>query len=164
MTAVVRKFGAARSSFLVLVCAAISFWKIRVIDPDQTPSLFFKTIDLYTEHYPMAWYGFKQLASGSIPLWNPYQLCGIPFLAVPHTGLFYPGNLPYLFFHTATAIELVYIAHTIFAGWAIWLLTRKFGMGAIAGLVGAVTFMWSVWMINNLNQAAIIAAPTKPRP
>ena len=118
-----RKPGAAGYAFLALVCGVLSYWKFNIIDPVQTPQLFYKTIDLYSEHYPMAFYGFKQLASGSLPLWDPYQLFGMPFMAIPHTGLFYLGNLPYLFFHTASAIEIVYLTHTLFAGWTIWLLT-----------------------------------------
>ena len=44
------------------------------------------------------------LAQGRIPLWNPYQLNGIPFLAVPHSRIFYPPNWVYLWPRT-TAIR-----------------------------------------------------------
>lgn len=79
---------------LILFLATIALWKFRIIDTASIKYLMFDTVDLYTEHFPMAAYGFRILRSGQIPLWDPYQLCGLPFLAVPHTGIFYPGNLP----------------------------------------------------------------------
>ena len=59
------------------------------------------------------------LRAGLLPLWNPFHVCGVPFLAFPYAGLFYPANLIHLFVDIATAIELVFIFYTLRAGCAL---------------------------------------------
>src|SRR6185503_3596630 len=51
--------------------------------------------DLVTQHYEA-----RALAAGAVreltlPLWNPYILSGVPFLASPQSSLFYPPNWLY---------------------------------------------------------------------
>jgi len=135
----------------------IAFWKFRVMGPASDPSLLTRTIDLYTEHIPMAHAGFGAWARGEIPLWNPDQLCGIPLLAVPHTGLLYPGNAPYLFTDAASATEWVYVLHLILAAAGVWALARCFGIGWIGCAAGAASYAWSGYLANNLHQAAILS-------
>jgi hypothetical protein len=142
---------------LLLLAATTVLWKFRIIGSAHMPYLAFDTVDLYTEHYPMAAYGFSMLRSGHLPLWDPYQLCGLPFLAIPHTGLFYPGNLPYLLFNTASATEIVLIEHLVFAGVGMWLLGCLFDFSPAGALAAAVTFMWSGWMMSYVHQAALIS-------
>src|SRR6185436_16693139 len=38
-------------------------------------------------------YGFGEIAKGHLPAWNPYQLCGFPFIASLQSAIFYPPNL-----------------------------------------------------------------------
>jgi len=143
---------------LLLVAACVTFWKFRIIGTGELPTLTLANVDIYAELYPMAKYGFGSLIDGHLPLWNPYQLCGIPFLAAPHVGLLYPGNLFYLVFDTATATEVSLVAHLIFGGFAMWLLVREYGMSSVGGLAAAVTFMWSGWMVFFVNQTSHVAA------
>lgn len=143
---------------LLLFIVTLTFWKVRIIDAGTTNYLEWGTVDLFTEHYPMAWYGFKMLSSGRVPLWDPYQLCGLPFMAVPHTGLFYLGNLPYLFFDTDIAIEIALVSHLVFAGLGMWLLARSLHLTGAGGLAGALTFMWSGWMMHYVQQASLVSA------
>jgi hypothetical protein len=148
---------ASLQATLLLLATTTAVWKLRIINSANIEDLFTDTIDLYTEHYPMAAYGFSVLRSGHIPLWDPYQLCGLPFLAIPHTGLFYPGNLPYLLFSAGLATEIVLVAHLVFAGLGMWLLGRAFGFNFAGALAGAVTFMWSGWMMGYIHQAALVS-------
>ena len=46
------------------------------------------------------------LASHAFPLWNPYDLCGTPFLAFSHSGALYFLNVVYLLFDFATAMSV----------------------------------------------------------
>lgn len=142
---------------LILFLATIALWKFRIIDTASIKYLMFDTVDLYTEHFPMAAYGFRILRSGQIPLWDPYQLCGLPFLAVPHTGIFYPGNLPYLFFDTGVATEITLILHLLFAAVSMWLLARALGLSVSGAFAGALTFAWSGCMMASVHQAALIS-------
>src|SRR5579871_3906516 len=53
--------------------------------------LYWGDILLYFE--PMQRFAHDVLQSGRLPLWNPYLLCGQPYLGNPQMGVFYPLNL-----------------------------------------------------------------------
>ncbi|MBI5829483.1 MAG: hypothetical protein HZB20_08090, partial [Chloroflexi bacterium] len=49
--------------------------------------------DLLLENYPWKRFILNALRSGELPLWNPYQFAGVPFLASgQHSGL-YPFSI-----------------------------------------------------------------------
>jgi hypothetical protein len=147
-----------KRTLLLLVLAESIFWQVRIVGPAFRTTLLPVTSDLYTEHHPMKWYGFSMLRHGSMPLWDPYQLCGLPFLAIPHTGVLYPGNVPYLLFDTAIATDIATVIHLVFGGFGMWLLARALGCSALGGLAAAATFSWSGWIVANIHQPAIVAA------
>ena len=146
---------------IILLFLSLLFWKVRIIDlgVSETPQLC--SGDIYAQHYPMTEYAFASLRSGRIPLWNPYQLCGDPFLAIaPYVGLFYPLNLPYLFSETGAGTEIGLILHMFFGAMGMWCLLRHFKIGALGGICAAVTFVWSGWLMYNVNQPSIYNATT----
>ena len=51
-------------------------------------------------------------------LWNPYQLCGIPWLGTLQGGFFYPPHLVYLFLPTPWALALCTSLHLALAAGA----------------------------------------------
>jgi hypothetical protein len=105
----------------------------------------------------MTKFGFERLFSGDLPLWNPFQLCGLPFLAIPHVGLLYPGNWIYGLMETAAATEASFVLHLFLAGAGMFLLVRTLEMPRVAALAASLTFMWSGWMIFYANQASLIS-------
>lgn len=140
-----------------LLVATVAFWKLRIIDAATETRIGLGNLDIFTEHLPMADYGFGKLAGGSVPFWNPYQLTGMPFLAVPHVGLFYPANWIYALWDPSIATELSFIGHSFFAGIGFLLLARLLGWSWLAGFVAASTFMWSGWMTFYANQASLVS-------
>ncbi len=142
---------------MLLLVVMVGFWYIALVVPAHNGTVTMRSVDLYYEHYPVAKYGGEMLRSGEIPLWNPYQLNGLPFLAVPHSGLFYPPNLIYLWSETGIALEIDLIAHWLFAGIGLWLLVRAWGMGHLAGFAAATSFMLSRWLIDAIQWPGIIA-------
>jgi hypothetical protein len=60
--------------------------------------------DLRVYYYPTYLSAYSQLASGSWPLWNPYQLCGLPRLGAIQAGILYPLHAVYLVLPTSTAM------------------------------------------------------------
>ena len=122
------------------------FWWFRIYLASSGAMVGWPNADLWVEHYPMTRYGFEMLRAGDLPLWNPYQLMGLPFLAIPHTGLLYPGNLAYAIFGPAVGSEVVWGLHSAFAAFSMWLLARHFGISSIGGVVAGLTFAWSGWM------------------
>jgi hypothetical protein len=141
------------AAVLVLVILVPLYWKLRIIDTavSERPALW--TGDVFAQFHPMVEYGFRALASGKLPLWNPYQLCGEPFLGIaPYAGLFYPLNIIYLRLNAATAIEVGFIVHMLLGALSMVWLAREFGISFLGGLGAAVTFVWSGWLMFNANQ------------
>ncbi len=144
------------SMLVLFVSSALVYWKFRVIDPAPIRVLSPLAADHYTEHHPNMVFGFDALRSGALPLWNPFQLTGTPFLAVPHTGIFYPGNLVYLLFGASLGTEIAYVLHLAFAGLSLWLLGRLLGFGLWGALAAAFTFIWNGWLLTYCNQPSLV--------
>jgi hypothetical protein len=146
---------------IILLLLSLLFWKVRIMDLGVKETPAFHSADLYAQYYPMVEYGFASLRSGHVPLWNPYQLCGEPFLAMaPYVGLFYPLNLPFLFFNTGAAIEITLILHMLLGALGMWLLLRHFGISTLGALCAGLTFIWSGWLMFNVNHPWLYAGMT----
>src|ERR1043166_9113742 len=52
----------------------------------------FFTRDFANFGYPLAWHLQQSYCAGHIPLWNPYNFAGIPFLAQWNTLALYPPS------------------------------------------------------------------------
>ncbi|MBI3782443.1 MAG: YfhO family protein [Deltaproteobacteria bacterium] len=126
----------------LLAIGAVLFWYLRIIVPADR--LGVGGGDLYTQVYPMAYRTFDWLRHGYLPLWNPYQYCGMPLMATVLYGPFYPLNIFFLLIpRTEIAIECTVVLHIFAAGLFMYLYARSIGLGRGAALVAAATFMFS---------------------
>ncbi|MDX1412547.1 MAG: YfhO family protein [Candidatus Promineifilaceae bacterium] len=117
--------------------------------------------------YPMYRFASQNLWSGTIPLWNPYQYAGTPFITDNQSGIFYPFNLLLFLMNpnfSYRAIQGLIIWHFFFAGAAMFfcarLLSRTRPVWRPAALVGSLAFMFSslfITHIGNLNLIAVAA-------
>ncbi len=95
--------------------------------------------DLSDFFWPMKAYTAARWRTGAPPFWNPLSGCGEPWLAQLETGVFYPGDAPFLLPwplgpHAAIALHLVVAA----MGMAAWL--TALGRSRLASLSGAAIF------------------------
>jgi hypothetical protein len=65
------------------------------------------------------------LASGTIPLWNPYLFCGAPYVGNPQVSVVYPSTLLLPLFPAVTSIMIAETAHIFAAGVFFWLFARR---------------------------------------
>lgn len=97
----------------------------------------------------------ESLRAGELPLWNPYQGLGMPVLADPLYGVFYPPNWIFALVPAPWIANLVtwfQLAHLLWGATAIFWLARRLKLGpwaaAIAGLAwalsGYITSQWAV--------------------
>ena len=102
---------------LLLGVMAIGMWTTRVgID---RPELLSGFIHADTDQYfrPAAVYLHDELAAGRLPLWNPYQFAGQPYLALHVPAIFYPPNVLLLALSgPERAMALLGILHMLLAG------------------------------------------------
>ncbi len=109
--------------------------------------------------YPLAFYHREAFWRGEMPLWNPYSLCGLPFLAQWNTLTLYPFSLFYLIFPLSWSLGVFNLAHMFLAGLGMYFLAHRWTgnrlAASVAGLVYAFNGLsWDALMWSN-NIAAL---------
>ena len=124
---------------LALAIAALLFWKLRIFDPALDEPFYrnLTNVDFFTYEVPVGAAAGEALRQGRIPLWNPHQFAGHPFLASVPFGVLYPGNLPFVFLPASLAIEVKVVLHLIAAGVFLFLFARSIPLGRPAAAVAA---------------------------
>ena len=146
-----------------LGCAALAggFWwfRMHVGQPTGTGKGSFAWFDLYEYVLPAVTFIHEELRAGRLPLWNPYQLAGIPTAALGMPGALYPGNLALLsWLAPERALELSTVAHWTLAGGFSWLFARRVGLGIPAAAVAALCFMFSGRILSGAYQYFVVTS------
>lgn len=97
--------------------------------------------------YPARHFLGESLRTGRLPLWNPHQMCGMPFLASPQSAVLYPPNWLFGILPTDIAFGVLAFLHLFAAGSFTYLFLRKLGLCAPASVFGGSAFMLSGWSI-----------------
>jgi hypothetical protein len=126
---------APAAGLAVLVAA---FWMLRLA---RGTDYALANTDLYTYFLPLYEATYARIAQGDIPLWNPYQLCGIPWLATLQTGFFYPTHALYLILPVPLALAGSTVLHLLLAFFGTVLFARWAGFGAAAAALAAMLFV-----------------------
>jgi len=147
---VISRYGSAKDAAVVvgLVVAAALFWRFRIIAPATVSGAVLGSGDFFTQIYPMWYRASRWMLAGTIPLWNPFQFCGYPFLATVQYGVLYPLNLPFLLLRTEVAIEVAIVLHLFAAGLFMYLYGRGIRLSRLGAAAAAITFMWSGFMVS----------------
>jgi hypothetical protein len=101
------------------------------------------------------------LRSGFLPTWLDSQYGGEPFLANLQHAVLYPGNLPFWFLPTSTALEVVAALHVALAGLCRWVYCRlALRTGPAGAALAALAFGFGSVTLQHiilLNQLQVIA-------
>src|SRR5262245_16420082 len=133
----------------LVLLALLAFWPL-VLHPTET--LYSDTNDLLAEHLPAKLFLVRSLReTGELPLWNPEQYAGSPFVHDIQVGLFYPPNLP-LYFVSEPAVgpflSWLVFAHVVLAGWLMYTYAGHAGMGELAAFTAGCGYMLAPrWMM-----------------
>jgi len=123
----------ARTPLVVVALLLAVFWLFRLVLPGDEFG-----IDVAYLHYPVYRWTAAQLLQGGLPLWNPYQLCGVPTLATLQGGLLYPPHLLYLVLPTHIAMALSSYLHLLLATGAMLIFALRAGLGWGPALLAAI--------------------------
>ena len=93
--------------------------------------------------HPLLLWGAREIRDGRLPLWNPQLFAGAPYLANPHTAMFFPLTWLLWLLPAATALTLLAIGKIALVGTATYWCGRRLALGRGAALAGAVAFMLS---------------------
>ncbi|MCH2171421.1 hypothetical protein MK489_11605 [Myxococcota bacterium] len=144
-------------SFACFVVIASAFWWIHFY-AGEAPVRKFESRDMELLYFPMASYLSDELDEGRLPLWNPYQFAGGPYLAQHQPAVLYPLNLISLWLQSpARALKTQAILHLAIVGCFTWLFLGQLGLAAPARLAGALVYMFSDDLVRSLYLSNVMA-------
>ncbi len=120
--------------------------------------------DFVHQYRPNAEYLGARLRAGELPLWNPQQALGGPFLATLQSGVVYPPNWLHALLPRHAAFVVISALHIALAALFAAFLSRALGASllgaALAGLLyaSATRIFTNVWIPPALHTAAWLPA------
>jgi len=100
--------------------------------------------------YPLAVFHRESFWRGEIPLWNPFNYCGVPFLAQWNTMTLYPGSLIYLLLPLPWSLSFFCLAHLFWGGMGMYYLAADWAEHRLAGALAGIIFAFSGAMLGSL--------------
>lgn len=108
--------------------------------------------------YPLAHYHRESFWAGEIPLWNPLNYCGLPFLPQWNTLTLYPGSLIYLLLPLPWSLTLFCLLHQLLGGVGMFVLGRRWSGSSWASAFAAIAYSFNGLMQHALMWPNNIAA------
>jgi O-antigen/teichoic acid export membrane protein len=113
--------------------------------------------DLILENYPWKRFILNSLASGELPLWNPYLFAGVPFLAAGQHSALYPLSLLYYVLPLEKAYGWFTVLQLGLAGTFAFVLARTFGVRRYGAVFAGVVYQLSGFFVVSTVFPMIIA-------
>lgn len=147
------RFGLARGvvGTLAVVAAGLALswsrgWRIRAFLP------FWRDFDSY--FLPKYEYAAERIAAGDLPLWNPLEFGGIPFLATLQPAVLYPPlRALFLVFEGEQALYGFVLLHLLIGALGTLLFVRSLGAGALAAVFAVA------WVVEPLQLVRLYDHP-----
>jgi len=118
----------------------------------------FFTRDFANFGCPLAWHVQQSYRAGEIPLWNPYNFAGLPFLAQWNTLALYPPSLIYVLLPLPWSLNCFNLLHLFLGGLGMFCLARRWLSDGRAASVAAVAYAFSGLTVSSLMWPNNIAA------
>ena len=107
--------------------------------------------------YPLACFQQQCFHHGELPFWNPYNNCGVPFLAQWNTMPLYPPSLIYLLLPLTWSLSFFCLLHLWFAGVGMYCLARRWTGNDFAAAFAGVAFSFNGLSLNLLMWPSHVA-------
>jgi hypothetical protein len=107
--------------------------------------------------YPVAWFHRQCFWRGELPLWNPYNNCGLPFLAQWNTMPLYPPDLIYLLLPLTWSLSFFCLLHFFWAGFGMYFLAHRWTGNRIGSCLAGLLFAFNGLSLNLLMWPSHIA-------
>jgi hypothetical protein len=99
---------------------------------------------------PTAYFQRECFWRGELPLWNPYNCCGLPFLEQFNTLSLYPLSLIYLLFPLTWALPVFCLLHLFMGGVGMYFLASRWTGSRAGGALAGVAFAFNGVTLNML--------------
>ncbi len=113
--------------------------------------------DLVLQNYQWKSFIRQSLDSGIIPLWQPNQFAGTPFLAAGQHAALYPFSIIYHLMPLPRAYGWFTVSQFWLAGALMYLFVRGLGLRRVAGAVAGVAYQFSAFFIVSVVFPMMIA-------
>lgn len=119
------------------------FW--RLFTPIAGDQASLRLGDFSGQFVAFAGYQYERFTGGEVPLWNPYNNGGFPFIADTQAAVFYPPRLITIGFASASggwtyhALELEMTFHVLAYTLLTYLLVRRMTLGQRGSIFGGMT-------------------------
>jgi Bacterial membrane protein YfhO len=107
--------------------------------------------DPVDQFHPWLRWSREELRAGRLPLWDPYNGWGAPFVANYQSAVFSPFSFPFYLLSFRAALVVVAFLRLFGLGLFTYLFLRRVGLVHMGALVGAVAFMFSGYSVLWLN-------------
>jgi hypothetical protein len=118
------------------------------------PALAKREVFMFRDHsdyfQPLRLFTTQHLRVWRLPLWNPYNGSGEPWLANPQTAIFYPPAWLFVILPFATAYVAYLFVHVLLLGGGAFLLFRR-NASHLAATGGAIALMLSGPVLSMLD-------------
>lgn len=121
-----------------------------------TQSFFYHDFGAFT--YPVAYFTHESFWHGQVPLWNPLNNCGIPFLAQWNTSVCYPLSLIFMLFPLPQSLNYFCLIHLVLAGLGMYRLAYRWTQNRLAASIASLVFALSGVMLSILIWTSNLAA------
>ncbi len=153
-----RDAAAGAAVLAACVVTPLVWWSLRLgpMRSGGVPTLF--TYDEYQYSLPALEYAAQAFRARAIPLWNPTQLCGTPYLAAQLHGALYPLHWLVAIWDVPQVLRWMLFLHSMLAIGGTYWCARGFGVGRTAALLGGVTYAFS-GTVTGVNFASMEPGP-----
>ena len=114
--------------------------------------------DLVLQNYQWKQYIRQSIDQREIPLWNPYQFSGIPFLAAGQQSTLYPFSILYYVLPSPTAYGWFTVVQLWLAGAFMYLFLRGLKIGRFGSTIAGIAYQLSAFFVISAVFPMIIAA------
>jgi len=118
-----------------------------------------------SQFFPWMDFAISEIFKGHLPLWNPYNGWGAPFIANYQSAIFYPLNWIIFLVYTISSgnnyfwiYTLLLVLHLQIGGVGFYKLISKFGLSETSKILGAVVFMFCGYLMARINFISMIWA------
>ena len=107
---------------------------------------------------PMLHFDRQVLKTGELPLWNPYQGCGVPHIANMQSSVFFPLNIFVYIFHWKWGFFFLYFFKLYFIGLFLYLYLKEIGISPPVAIIFSMAGMYMSFNLTVLYDAFSNAA------
>ncbi|MEI7904234.1 MAG: YfhO family protein [Candidatus Firestonebacteria bacterium] len=137
----------------ILSIFIVIFWA-KILFTGQT--LFFR--DTFLQFFPWQEFASASFRGGEIPLWNPYSMCGTPFLANLQSAVFYPLKIIFYLLPFAEALKLFIFSNTLLGGLFMFFFVKSFKLSDESAGLATLVFMFNGYLVNRAEFLSVFAA------